>query len=486
MSRRYQLRMVTLAVMAGWVLFAGGAKRPEVVAASEAGLRAPVMAERLIFSSGSLPQPFEDGEMCQWEPASANSNLFAALEAQAPASEQAARSSDEIRTVDFSQRKPVRKIHDSFSAFSSVAVDPANDEVVFTDENLFNILTYDRLANTPPRATMTEPKRRIGGLKTDIEFQCSLYIDPKNGDIYSVNNDTTGKLVIFSRQARGDVPPDRYINTPDGTFGIAVDEEHQELMLSVQHTSAVVTYRKMAEADEGPIRLLQGDRTQLADPHGMTFDSKNDLIFVTNHGSVNSVQASPRRDGTRGQDVLRTADFRRGLGKTNWPLGYNFAIEEAIAGSGRHVPPSITVYPRTAVGDAAPLRVIQGPKTQMNWPTGLAYDPRTDEIFVANDMGDNVLVFSATANGDVAPSRVIKGPKSKIKSPTGVFLDIQHDELWVSNFGNHSATVYRSNASGDTPPLRVIRSAPEAQPTLMIGNARVSYDTKREEILVPN
>ena len=52
--------------------------------------------------------------------------------------------------TDFPQRKPVRVIHDPYSDFSSVAVDPAHNEVVVTDENLFNLLVYDRTANTPP------------------------------------------------------------------------------------------------------------------------------------------------------------------------------------------------------------------------------------------------------------------------------------------------------------------------------------------------
>jgi len=478
MSRGNLLRLAaTVAILAGWVFVGGGAKYPEVVSASSAGP---------IYSSGQPPQLSAEGDMCQWEPARTGGTTAAALLTQASANAPQARGSDEnIRTVDFSQRKPIRKIHDSYSAFSSVAVDPVSNEVVFTDENLFSILTYDRLTNTPATATMSEPKRRIGGLKTDIEFQCALYIDPKSGDIYAVNNDTQGRLVIFSRQANGDVPPNRHISTPDGTFGIAVNEEHQELLLSLQHPNAVVTYRKMASGDEAPIRLLQGDRTLLADPHGMALDSKHDIIFVTNHGSVHSVTPSPRRK-TQDPNLPMTSDYRRGFGKEFWPVGYNFAIEESIPGSGRNLPPSITVYARDAAGDTPPLRIIRGPKTRLNWPTALAYDPRTDELFVANDMLDEVLVFNATADGDVAPIRMIKGPKSRIKNPTGIFLDLEHDELWVANFGNHTATVYKSSASGDAPPLRIIRTGPEKEPTLMIGNARIAYDTKREEVLVPN
>ena len=108
---------------------------------------------------------------------------------------------------DRSKLKPVRWIHDPYAAFSSVAVDPINNEVVMTDENLFQILVYNRTDDTPRSARLTEPKRIIAGLNTKIEFQCGLYIDPKNGNIYAVNNDTVDTLVIFDRTARGDAPP---------------------------------------------------------------------------------------------------------------------------------------------------------------------------------------------------------------------------------------------------------------------------------------
>ena len=123
----------------------------------------------------------------------------------------------------------------------------------------------------------------------------------------------------------------------------------------------------------------------------------------------------------------------------------------------------------------------------MNWPAGIAADPEREELYVANDAGDSILVFSADARGDATPIRTLKGPRSGIKNPTGLFLDKKNDELWVSNFGNHTATVYKPTASGDTPPLRTIRSGPLGEPSLMIGNpGSVAYDTKREEILVPN
>jgi DNA-binding beta-propeller fold protein YncE len=407
-----------------------------------------------------------EGEMCEWMPASASGSLFASLQQESGSA-----------SGDTATRPPLRVIRDHSPAYSAVAVDPLRDEVVLTDENLFSIMVYDRTTNTPPSAAMSEPKRMIRGLSTHIEFNCGLYIDPESGDVYSVNNDTINKLTIFSREARGDTPPKRELDTPHGTFGIAVDEAAQEMFLTIQHDSAIVIYPKMAQNEDSPIRLVQGDQTRLADPHGIALDTTNQLMFVTNHGSTQShtpgPNGGPRAGGTLGG----------GEGRAVWPLGW----DDVIPGSGRFLPPSITVHPLKASGNVSPVRVITGPKTQLNWPTGISFDSERNEIFIANDAGDSVLVFDAEANGDVAPVRVLKGPKSLIKSPTGVFVDVKNNELWVANFGNHSATVYPRNANGDPAPLRVIRSAPAGKQALMIGNpGAISYDTKREEILAPN
>ena len=417
------------------------------------------------------------GEICEPVPATREEMLLAAMQQRQDARDAAktargAATQNRATTQDRSQLKPVRWIRDPYAAYSSVAVDPINNEVVLTDENLFQILVYDRTANTPPSARLTEPKRIIAGLNTKIEFQCGLYIDPTNGNIYAVNNDTVDTLVIFDRTAKGNVPPTRELYTPHGTFGIAVDEAAQEMFLTLQHDSSLVVFRKYAEKDESPLRLLQGDATGLADPHGIALDTKNGWMFISNHGAVSS--RSPRPDARAS---------RRGAKKQNWPL----ERAEAVPGSGRSLPPSIIVHSMKAQGNVPPLRVLQGPKTQFNWPTGLAIDEQRGELYVANDIGHEILVFNVTDNGDVAPKRVIKGPKTNLANPTGVWVDLKNNELWAANFMNHSATVYPLNASGDVAPLRIIRSGPLNEPSLGIGNPHpVAYDSKREQILVPN
>jgi DNA-binding beta-propeller fold protein YncE len=360
-------------------------------------------------------------------------------------------------------------------------VDPVRDEVVLTDESLHQLMVYDRLANTPPTAAATQPKRVIGGLKTDIEYAAQLHIDPANGDIYATDNDTHNRVVMFSRQAKGNVPPDRQLYAPHTTFGLAVDEAAQELYVTEQLDSVVVVWKKTAQKGDSPVRLLQGDRTRLEDPHGIAFDTKNRLMFVTNFGSV-------RRKVPQGGTLAQTVDPSGRLAQTSPAPGIkNWPVNQHIPGSGKKLPPSITIHALDAQGDTAPLRTIEGPKTQLNWPTGIAFEPKRNELYVANDTGDAVLVFNAAASGDVAPVRILKGPKSLIKNPLGVFVDTKNDELWVANFGNHTATVYKTTAAGDTPPLRVIRSTPLGQAPVMLGNpGSITYDSKRDELLVPN
>ena len=453
-----------------------------------------------LISIETLPQA--DGPECQWVPASvpgshdparrdsfvggfsAGSNYkptarkaFAvatpiALERQR--GDRDTLPSDAAREVA-SRRKPIRTIRDPYLAYSAVAIDPVHNEVVMTDENLFSIVAYDRLENTPPKAKMSEPKRMIQGENANIEFNCSLYIDPANGDIYAVNNDTLSEMSIFSHAARGNAKPDRALETPMTAFGVAVDEKHQEMMLTVQADHAVVTFRKSATGKDSPLRTLQGEHTLLADPHGIALDPKSDRIYITNWGTVNVIKppASGKWTGSRGL----------GIGKENWPIGYN----DSVPGSGTFTPPSITVYPRDASRDTPPVQVIQGPKTQLDWPTALSIDSERGELYVANDPTDSVLVFRADANGDAAPIRVLKGPKTLLKNPTSVYVDIKNNELWVANFGNHTATVYPRGAGGDVAPIRMIRSGPLNAPVPMMGNPHtVVFDSKRDEILVAN
>jgi DNA-binding beta-propeller fold protein YncE len=479
-SEAVSRKLFRQAVLMKRTLHSRGVAAPLIVAASATALAFCVLASGIVSLAefgaaahresrepGNGPQlvsieplsPDMDGQMCEWAPASASATLAESLAAGSSAPALSEDTPPLGGTVD-ADRPPLRVIKDPYPSYSAVAVEPKSNMLVMTDENIFRILEYNRQDNTPPGAQLTEPKRIIGGDKTKAEMMCGVYIDPVSGDIYAVNNDTQDWLVIFSRNARGNTEPDRALAVPHGTFGIAVDEKRRELYLTAQHTNQVIVYPKMASGHDQPLRSLYGDSTQLEDPHGVAVDSTNNLMFVTNHGSVRYRGRTPQL----------------AVGISNY-----------TPGSGQFHAPSIAVYARDASGNTAPLRTISGPKTTLNWPMLIAVDEQRAEIYVANDMDNSVVVFRESDEGNVAPARIIKGPKTGVKNPTGVALDLANQELWVANMGNHSASVFPLTANGNIQPLRTIRGGPGNELSLMIGNpGAVGYDTKRDQILVPN
>ena len=434
----------------------------------------PVMDGQMSLSPESAPETLMAG-------ASTPENLMALLQPQS-ATGQAAQSasppprpSDAIRS-EVARRQPAITHKDPRHVFAAIAVDPARNELVVGDENNFTIVVYDRMTNTPPTAAFSEPKRVIGGDNTFLEYLCGVYVDPATGDIYGINNDTLNWMTVWGRDANGNIQPKRKLATPHTTVRMAVDEETQEVFMTVQDDHAVSVFRKMAVDNEVPLRLIQGPNTQLADPHGIALDPNTGLIYVTNWGTV----ADRYYDE---QTTIRAYGQYPRYGKANWPVGRS----ANIPGSGRNEPASITVYRKDAHGNVAPLQVIQGPDTLLNWPTDIAVHPERGEIFVANDTGHTVTVYRVDADGNAAPIRVLQGPNSLIKHPVGVKVDLVNNELWVANLGSHSATVYDITADGDATPKRVIRSGPADSSGPMFANVHtLAYDTRREELLTAN
>jgi 6-phosphogluconolactonase (cycloisomerase 2 family) len=397
-----------------------------------------VAIQQIPDGGDSCYRPARDEEIPN---ASRTPNLLAAFD------EEPVYAQDNGGAVDLT-RPPVRNIWDTAPTFSSVGVDSVRNEVYLQDSNRWSIRVFGRLDNARPGEPPTEPRRIISGPTSDVQFNSCVWVDPGSGDIYTVENDTGDSIVVFSNRATGDAEPLRKLNVTHRAQSMAIDDATGELFLSVQYPPQVAIYSKTASGNDKPVRLIQGPKTRFSDVHGIAIDSKNKLLYVSNWGNV--------------------SDYK-------------------VAGSGRFEPPSISVYSTTADGDTAPLRLIQGSKTQLDWPGAMSVDPDSGDLYVANDMGQSLIVFHRTDQGDVAPARVIKGAKTHLSYPAGVFVDAKNKEVWASNLGNSTATVYPLMANGDVAPLRMIRGAEENKQSLKFGKTEaLAYDSKREEILVPN
>src|SRR5438128_2216367 len=150
----------------------------------------------------SIQELPELGEMCPPEPPGSDSNhvadsndnnLFSAFQ-EGPVFAAGQNNSNTTEVT----RSPVRNILDKDPIYSSVGVDTRFNEVFLQDSNTWSIRVFNRLDNTPAGAPRTEPKRVISGPKTDVQFNSCVWIDPVNGDIYSVEHDTGDETIVFS------------------------------------------------------------------------------------------------------------------------------------------------------------------------------------------------------------------------------------------------------------------------------------------------
>lgn len=142
--------------------------------------------------------------------------------------------------------------------------------------------------------------------------------------------------------------------------------------------------------------------------------------------------------------------------------------------------PQIAVFASSANGDVAPVRRIAGQATKISRADhDIEYDGANDEIVVGNPEAQAVLTLRGGTNGEEPPIRVIQGPHTQINDPGyGTFVDPVHNELYVCE--KEYILVFPRTANGDVSPIRVIRG-----PDTMLVNARgIEVDPARNLIFV--
>ena len=175
------------------------------------------------------------------------------------------------------------------------------------------------------------------------------------------------RISAFARLANGNVAPDRIIegqqtNLSRTMHGLAYDDVHDEIIVPVALSGAILVFRGGAVGNEPPIRVIQGPDTGLIRPHTANIDPVSGEILA----------GDPSARG-------------------------------------------VLIFDRLANGNAKPKRVISGPKTQFREIVGVASDTKNNAILVASRApgGPNgIFVFDRLAEGDVAPKRSISGPQT--------------------------------------------------------------------------
>ncbi|HLH77176.1 MAG TPA: hypothetical protein VKV28_10255 [Candidatus Binataceae bacterium] len=130
--------------------------------------------------------------------------------------------------------------------------------------------------------------------------------------------------------------------------------------------------------------------------------------------------------------------------------------------------PRIAAFARLASGNSEPLRIIQGQKTKITRAAhGITYDPGRDEIIASEPLAAAILTFPGGADGQVAPIRVLQGPHTQLHRPYQEVVDDVHKELIVADDVSSAILVFPWDANGDTPPLRVIQGPKTGMKTVV-------------------
>src|SRR3989442_5443228 len=100
-------------------------------------------------------------------------------------------------------------------------------------------------------------------------------------------------------------------------------------------------------------------------------------------------------------------------------------------------------YARLAKENTVPLRILEGQKTQISRTMhSMQYDPNNDELVVNSPLVQSILTFKGGSGGEVPPVRVISGPKTQIQGTEydgndKMVMDTVNVEIYIGVASNY-------------------------------------------------
>lgn len=229
---------------------------------------------------------------------------------------------------------------------------------------------------------------------------------------------------------------------------IRYDAVHDEFIVPNQFAQAILTFHGGADGEEAPIRIIQGPHTQLKRPDRLDVDPVHNEIFIPNGDSIVVFPREAQGDVAPIRIIRGPSTQLRSVSAIAVDPVNNVIIVPSRVENDRYE--SILIFNRLDEGDAAPIRVIRGPKTEIIRINQIQVIPER-ELFVATQPGTGdalepegafVGIWSIHDDGDVAPRWMIGGPDSRLKKPRGVALDPENKEVIVADMRLNAVLTY--------------------------------------------
>ena len=133
------------------------------------------------------------------------------------------------------------------------------------------------------------------------------------------------QIAVFARSAKENTPPLRAIEGQKSLLGrtmhdIAFDGIHDEIVVTSPLTQAILSFRGAASGEEPPLRIIQGDKTQIKGVGAtgkVSIDPVHNEIYLATPGSDNSGLQPPGQGNVAPKRVLGGPDTQLSLGTQN-------------------------------------------------------------------------------------------------------------------------------------------------------------------------
>lgn len=242
--------------------------------------------------------------------------------------------------------------------------DPVHDEMVVPVALAGAVLTFRGAADGAEA-----PIRMLQGPRTKIVRPDTLYGDVEHGEI--VVDSGNDSILVFARDAAGDVPPLREIRGPktgiSNIYGVTVD--HLQNLIIVANrvgeqngrdtSDGILIFNRTDNGDVAPRAHITGPRTGMIKIRQVVADPERGQFFVSVKN--NREHYAPEAANPSPWDVART--------------GF------------------IGVWNVTDDGDVPPKAVIRGPATGLIWPAGVAINPEKSEVFAIDSVSNSLFSF---------------------------------------------------------------------------------------------
>jgi len=142
--------------------------------------------------------------------------------------------------------------------------------------------------------------------------------------------------------------------------------------------------------------------------------------------------------------------------------------------------PQIAIFARLADGGAKPVRKVEGQGSMLGRTMhGIVYDPIHDEFTVPQQFAQAILTYRGDVDGESPPVRIIQGPHTQLDAPEHVEVDVVHNEIFVPT-RDDGVLVFSRGAQGDVAPIRSLKG-PD---TMLSGDNVLAVDPVHGLLLV--